>query len=243
LVIIPVISLKGGVGKTTISINMADLLAEKHKVLLIDSDPQNSVASLLCKKSDKGLSDVLKKELDINDVIIKVSEEKEFFIMPAGEYAISHSIEYEELFTKENIEQTINRLERYKFDFVIFDTAPRISKPLNTLLSFATFVLIVLQPLPSNIISFEKFLQYLKKLHFSNYSLIVNKMEANEISEDFYLLIQAMTNDNILATIPKDLKVVEAEGNCLPVSQYALNSAFLSFFKEAVDKVEKISVK
>jgi len=240
LVIIPVISLKGGVGKTTVSINLADLLSKEYKVLLIDTDPQNSVASLLCKKSKKGLSEVLKGEIDIEDVIVKVFKDKNFFIIPAGEFAITHPIEYEKLFTEENIKKVVDKLKKYNFDFVIFDTAPRISKPLNTLLVFANFVLIVLMPLPASIASFEKFLKYLDSINFHNYSVIVNKMEANEISEDFYTIIQAMTNDNILITLPKDLKVVEAEGNCTPVSSYASNSAFVSFLKEGVEKIKKL---
>ena len=239
MVIIPIISLKGGVGKTTISINLADMLSNKYKVLLVDTDPQNSVASLLCKKSNIGISEVLIGKASIEEVIIKVSDNKNFFIIPAGEYAITHPIEYERLFTQEKVAEIMEGLKKYNFDFVLFDTAPRISKPLNTLLVFANYVLIVLMPLPASIASFDKFLKYLNGINFHNYSVIVNKMEANDISEDFYALIQAMTDNNIIATLPKDLKVVEAEGNCTPVSSYAPNSAFVAFLKESLEKIEK----
>lgn len=241
MVIIPIISLKGGVGKSTIALNIADLLANNNKVLLIDTDPQNSIASLLCKKSNKGLGELLKGEVDIKDIIIKVNEDKDFFIIPAGDFAITHPIDYEQIFTKENLKKVLDELKRYDFDYVVFDTAPRISKPIQTLLAFSDYFFIVITPDPVSAASFDKFLKYLKENnYFEKFSVIVNKMEANDISEDFYTFIQAISKNNILITLPKDLKVVEAEGNCMPVSRYAPNSAFVSFLKEGVDKLKKL---
>ena len=49
MIVISFVNMKGGVGKTTLAVNVADFLAKRHskKVLLVDMDPQFNATQCL----------------------------------------------------------------------------------------------------------------------------------------------------------------------------------------------------
>lgn len=61
--ILAIINGKGGVGKTTTSVNLAATLSDRHRILLVDADPQGS-ATWWIERSKKGFEFDLARETD-----------------------------------------------------------------------------------------------------------------------------------------------------------------------------------
>lgn len=118
--IIGVSSQKGGVGKTTISVNLSlALKAFNYRVLLIDSDTSNPSIGLHLglERVNIGYLDVLYDKADLSDAIAVHSS--------TGLHVLPGTINAKPFRSSSaNIEKFGNRIMKINYDFVIFDTAP-----------------------------------------------------------------------------------------------------------------------
>lgn len=146
--IIAIANQKGGVGKTTTTVNLAASLGVlEKKVLLIDADPQANASSGLgvdVATVERGTYQVLEHTISAKDAIIKTNSPN-VDIMPAHIDLVAIEIE---LIDKENREYMLKEaLKDIKddYDFVVIDCAPSLGLITLNALTSADSVVIPIQ--------------------------------------------------------------------------------------------------
>lgn len=143
---IAVLNQKGGVGKTTTTINLAAFLASgRHKVLVVDLDPQgNTTSGLGVDKQvlDSTLYDVLFSRAEATDVIREVTSHG-LYLLPANAQLAAAEVE---LVGVANREQQLKKvLQGLDFDIVLIDCPPSLGLLSINALTAAEEVLIPVQ--------------------------------------------------------------------------------------------------
>lgn len=133
--VIAIMNQKGGVGKTTTTLNLAHALAlQGQKVLMLDMDPQGHLGSCfgIDSHSSTGMDDVLLDNENLQNAITEVREN--LFLIPAGsrlgeiETKPQHDANSGHSGSKRNpgyhLHDALAVMDKKRFDYILVDCPP-----------------------------------------------------------------------------------------------------------------------
>ena len=218
--------LKGGVGKTTLSGNIAYKISESKKTILIDCDIQANSSNWFLKENiDYELSDCL-QGVPLQNAIKQIKEN--FYIIPTKpkDSSLKNYAETK-LFQEPFIFEDLNEeLQKLGFEYIIYDLSPSISQLERCILLSIDEVITPITPEYFSFDGIELFYNELQKINKSYRKKIkYNKIIINLINKSFethkqYLdILQDLKKYNIYK-VRQDRKIADSQKYNKTIYQY-----------------------
>ncbi|WP_280166492.1 MinD/ParA family protein [Priestia aryabhattai] len=217
---IAVLSGKGGVGKSNLSINLSlALTKKKQRVLLFDMDiGMGNIDILIGQTASYTMVDLLEKKLSIQQIIKKGPQDLAYV---AGGTGISSVFEWSPSDLAHLIQELSSLTNQY--DYMIFDMGAGMSESVLKFLKAVDEMIVVTTPEPTSITDAYAAIKLAASYSVSApVRLIINKTlsdkEGNETYERFNRAVQQFLNISIslLGIVPNDQAVQKAVNRQMP---------------------------
>lgn len=209
---IGIISGKGGVGKSTIAVNLATLFTSSdYDNLLIDGDTSNPSVGLHLGvwQHSYGLQDVLAG---------KISPEEAIVLHPAtGIRIIPSSLRYNKEVNMKNLSKVLDEIKIYKC--ITIDSPPGLSEEVENIIKACSKLVVVTTPDIPSVTSAMKIIDLAETYRIPLAGLVVNRI-LNKKYELHMQEIESLCNTRIIAKIPEDPGVPESIAIKVPVTMY-----------------------
>lgn len=250
--VVSIANQKGGVGKTTTSVNLSTILAKKgKKVLLIDADPQGNATSGLGIDKDVNFSvyDVLINDVDIENTVVQ-SLVKKLDVCPSNINLAGAEVELVSMMSREHrLKEKIDE-QKDKYDYIIIDCPPSLGLITLNAFTASDSVLIpvqceyyALEGLGQLINTIELVKKHLNKNLTIEGALLtmfdIRTKLSNQVVEEVTKYFGDKVYKNV---IPRNVRLSEAPSYGMPISVYDPKSkgakSYERFVKEFIKNNE-----
>jgi chromosome partitioning protein len=246
--VIAILNQKGGVGKTTTTINVAAFLARGGKrVLVCDIDPQaNSTSGLGVDKNALSLTlyDVLFSRAEAKNIVQKINKEN-LFLLPANAQLAGAEVELVAIEQRElQLKKVLSGLD---YDYILIDCPPSLGLLTINALAAADQVLI---PVQAEYYALEGISQLLSVIQQVRQSLnpqlnilgvaVTLYDSRNSLSNQVKKELEKYFEDKVFKTvIPRNVRLAEAPSFGKPIIEHDKWSKGARAYKALAREVEK----
>ena len=244
-----IVNQKGGVGKTTTTINLGAYLAQlDQKVLLVDLDPQANATACLGVEHNKiqqGTYEVLIGEKQASEVILHNPAYK-LSLVPSSPNLSGAEIELIDIPSRDRRLRDSLEILAAKFDYILIDCPPSLGLlTLNGLIAAQDGIII---PVQAEYLALEGLGQLTKTLDRIRENLfqelkirgvLLTMFDGRtNLSADVMAEVQKFFPEKVFKSfIPRSVRLAEAPSFGLPISLYAPSSSGAVAYKELAEEL------
>lgn len=223
--ILLVASGKGGVGKSTFSVNCGTELAKRgHKVLLVDADAGLRSLDLMLSVADKtvfDLGDVLSSRCEAERAVIETNR-RNLYLLPAPQAGCEYMAD------SESVGRLYSKLTHY-YDYLIIDSPAGIGGYVTAPAVVSDCVVVIANAEPVCIRSAEHLSQILREKGARNLRLVLNRIDAKLIRKNQLPDLDSAIDGisvQLIGVVPEDKRVLASAANGNPLEKGRAAAAF-----------------